>query len=109
MSRRTPSQTARLRRILYVSSAQRRDNCAGCRHSSGVVYEHSLHCALTKSPVSSRAVCAGWKPIVRWVPTDAAPPDAQAPEPSKAVPAMRKLTQEPVALGPNSVFALGVA
>lgn len=68
MSRRTTLQTGRLRRLLYISATQRRDNCAGCRHSSAVIYDHSLHCALTSSPVSSRSVCAAWKPMVRWVP-----------------------------------------
>lgn len=71
MSRRTTKQIGRLRHLLYISATQRRDNCAGCRHSSAVIYDHSLHCALTSSPVSCGAVCAGWKPMVRWVPAAA--------------------------------------
>lgn len=67
MSRRTTMQSARLRGILYIATAQRRDNCAGCRHSSAVVYDHSLQCALTSSPVSGGAVCAAWKPVVKWL------------------------------------------
>ena len=109
MSRRTTSQTGRLRRLLYISPTQRRDNCAGCRHSSAVTYDHSLHCALTASPVSSGAVCAGWKPVVQWVPVAAALPQAPRAEPAKAVTVARKQSQPAVALGPNSVFALAAA
>lgn len=108
MSRRTTLQTGRLSRLLYSPATQRRDNCAGCRHSSAVVYDHSLHCALTGSPVSSGAVCVGWKPIVQWVPVAAALPEPK-PEPAKAVTTTRKQGQPAVALGPNSVFELAAA
>lgn len=106
MSRRTALQVNRLTRLLYIATAQRRDNCAGCRHSSAVVYDHSLQCALTSSPVSGGAVCAAWKPVARWVPAQDAAPEVPAPEPVKAEPAARKQIRPAVALGPNSVFAL---
>ena len=67
MPRRTPLQRSRLREHLYLGTSERRDNCAGCRHSKANGYDHDLYCHLTSAPVASGSVCASWAPVIKWI------------------------------------------
>lgn len=67
MTRLTDLQRTRQRGLLFVPATQRRDNCAGCRHSRSISYDTGMYCHLTRGVVSGGSVCAAWKPVVKWL------------------------------------------
>jgi hypothetical protein len=59
----TDSALVRMRDSIYIPATQRRDCCAGCKHSHvTTAKEPAIWCKKMAAEVGKGAICAQWKP-----------------------------------------------